>query len=316
MNYFIVALLGVLFSFKLWLLFKTKRCKSKVSLVGKTAIVTGANTGMGFETALDFAHRGAKVILACMDSADGESAKNRIISITNNPNVVVKLLDLSSLTSVRNFAKDINHNEKRLDILVNNAGVLSAASETTEDGLEMTMQINYFAPFLLTILLVDLLKRSAPSRIVNVSSALAMFAHLDINNLNKYQGTVKVYRNSKLCLIYFTKELALRLKSSKVSVFSVHPGVVQTQIFNNMKGFKKILLEFCYIFYFKTPEEGAQSQIYTAVENYLEPFTGEHFSECQVECAYRTARSKTLQKKIWEKSQELVKLKADELLKL
>lgn len=111
---------------------------------------------MGFETALDFAHRGAKVILACMDSADGESAKNRIISITNNPNVVVKLLDLSSLTSVRNFAKDINHNEKRLDILVNNAGVLSATSETTEDGLEMTMQINYFAPFLLTILLVGM----------------------------------------------------------------------------------------------------------------------------------------------------------------
>lgn len=98
---------------------------------------------------------------------------------------------------------------------------------------------------------IDLLKRSAPSRIVNVSSALAMFAHLDINNLNKYQGTVKVYRNSKLCLIYFTKELALRLKSSKVSVFSVHPGVVQTQIFNNIKGLKKILIEFCYNFYFK-----------------------------------------------------------------
>lgn len=175
MTYIIVTLIVLLLLIKLVLLIITKQCKSKVCLIGKTAIVTGANTGewevlninvyvklfcnnlgIGFETALDFAHRGAKVILACRNPAKAEDARNRIINITHNPNVVVKFVDMSSLKSVRAFAKEINQNEETLDILVNNAGAGGMAPKLTEDGLELTMQVNYFAPFLLTVLLTGI----------------------------------------------------------------------------------------------------------------------------------------------------------------
>ncbi|CAH0554359.1 unnamed protein product [Brassicogethes aeneus] len=294
---------------KLWLKIKTKTCLSKTSLVGKTAIVTGANSGIGYETALDFATRGARVILACRDQTRAEHAKQKIIELTSNPNIIVKLIDMSSLESVRNFAEEIKRTEEKLDILVNNAGSAGIKNKLTKDGLQILMQVNYFGPFLLTVLLIDLLKKSAPSRIVNVSSLMAKFAKLDPNDLNKFSGHKAAYQNSKICNILFTKELARRVKEFNISVYSIHPGAVQTNIFKVITTTHwRVLLNFFYNFYFKTAEEGAQTIIHTAIEKNIEHLSGEHFHECAKVSPYKTVGDWRLQEQIFEATEELVKL--------
>ena len=184
--------------------------------LGKTAIVTGANTGIGKETALDFALRGARVILACRNEEKAKDAARDIIAQTGSDKVVVRIVDLASFESVRAFAKLFNETEERLDILVNNAG-LGGSYRVTKDGFESVFQVNYISHFLLTLLLMEKLKKSSPSRIVNVSS----IAHdtkrsalqLDDFKLSKDKFNPFVrYGQSKLAQIVFTKELSKRLE--------------------------------------------------------------------------------------------------------
>jgi NAD(P)-dependent dehydrogenase (short-subunit alcohol dehydrogenase family) len=139
---------------KIYLKLTTKWARSPTCLLGKTVIVTGSNIGIGFYTAVDFAKRGARVILACRDYKKGESAREEIIKRTDNPNVFLKIVDMSSFESVRAFAQEINKTEDRLDILVNNAGMAIVDDEKTKDGHLMAMQVNYFSLFLLTNLLL------------------------------------------------------------------------------------------------------------------------------------------------------------------
>jgi retinol dehydrogenase-11 len=280
-------------------------CKSSKCLVGKTAIVTGANTGIGYVTALDFAKRGCRVILACRNRDRANDAKNKIVSLTGNENVVVKLIDMESLASVREFAKDINTTESRLDILVNNAGAADLPDKTTEDGLQVEMAINYFSPFLLTNLLLNLLKASAPSRVVNVSSALAkLIRSLNLDELNKFDGDWNLYNKSKLCNIYFTQELARRLEGTGVTTYSLHPGAVHTD-FQRFSSFLNYVASKC----FKTPEEGAQTSIYLSVEDGIEQYNGQHFEDCKPVKPYCAARDENTAKKLWEISEQLVGLK-------
>jgi NAD(P)-dependent dehydrogenase (short-subunit alcohol dehydrogenase family) len=145
-------------------------CRSKRRLEGKTVIITGANTGIGYETALDLAKRGARIILACRDSKRANQAASQIRKLSGNGNVIVELVDLASFDSIREFCKRIDRNEPRLDILINNAGIMACPKWTTKDGFEMQFGVNHLGHFLLTNLLLDKLKSSAPSRIVNVSS--------------------------------------------------------------------------------------------------------------------------------------------------
>lgn len=143
-------------------------------------------------------------------------------------------MDLSSFQSVRDFAEDINKNENRLDILVNNEGVLGLEDEKSKDGHLTLMQTNYYSHFILTLLLINLLKKSSPSRVVNVSSFLALWAR-NFNTDLEYQGPFFTYCNSKLCQIYFTQELAKKLQGSGVTTYSLHPGAVKTDIFKQSK---------------------------------------------------------------------------------
>ena len=185
--------------------------------LGKTTIVTGANTGIGKETALDFAKRGARVILACRNEEKAKDAARDIIAETGSDKVVVRIVDLASFESVRAFAKVINETEERLDILVNNAG-LTGSYRVTEDGYESIFQVNYISHFLLTLLLMEKLKKSAPSRIVNVSSIMheTRYADLQLDDftLSKEKfGKVKSrYAQSKLAQVVFTRELSKRLE--------------------------------------------------------------------------------------------------------
>ncbi|KAF2887869.1 hypothetical protein ILUMI_18304, partial [Ignelater luminosus] len=151
---FIVILIIPLVLFKIFQKFSTGWDHSPTCLVGKTTIVTGANTGIGFCTALDFAKRGAKVIIACRNKNKAEKARHTIIEQTGNSNVIVRIVDFTSLASVRAFARQIKETEDRLDILVNNAGVFGVANVTTDDGLNLSMHTNYFGPTLLTLLLI------------------------------------------------------------------------------------------------------------------------------------------------------------------
>nr|XP_034832563.1 retinol dehydrogenase 11-like [Maniola hyperantus] len=197
-------------------------CLSKKRLDGKTVIVTGGRMGMGLEIATDLAERGARVVIACRFEDEGEIVKKEIIKKTENEQVVFKPLDLSSIASIRKFVKEIYETEKRLDILMNNAAVGAVDEFITDDGMSFIMQVNYFGPFLLTILLLPLLKKNAtnlePARIVNTASVSHLLGAVNFDRLNniKYWYPVLFYANSKLCVVLFTHELTKRLEESKV----------------------------------------------------------------------------------------------------
>nr|XP_969508.2 PREDICTED: uncharacterized protein LOC657996 [Tribolium castaneum] len=300
---------------KIYIKFTTGWCRSKTCLVGKTAIITGANTGIGFETALDFAKRGARVILACRDEKRAEDARYKVIEETGNKNVVVKLINMSSFNSVREFAKEINETEDRLDILVNNAGAGGIGDKKSKDGHVLLMQINYFSSFLLTHLLIGLLKKTKGSRVINVSSMVAKYAkNFDVSNVDKYPGIVTVYYYSKLCNILFTKELARRLEGTEVTTYSLHPGAVKTELYRHAKNGYKLLFQFLTNIFFKTSEEGAQTTIYCSVTKRIEKYSGEHFEDCQKVASYKTVADPDLPKKLWEFTQDIVQLKPDEIL--
>lgn len=208
-------------------------CPSKATIPGKTVIVTGANTGIGKQTALELAKRGGNIILACRDMEKCEAAAKEIRGETLNHRVNARHLDLASLKSIREFAAQVTEEEEHVHILINNAAVMRCPHWTTEDGFEMQLGVNYLGHFLLTNLLLDKLKASAPSRIINVSSLAHVAGHIDFEDLNweerKYD-TKAAYCQSKLAIVLSTKELSRRLQGTGVTVNALHPGVARTEL--------------------------------------------------------------------------------------
>ncbi|XP_029451109.1 retinol dehydrogenase 11-like isoform X2 [Rhinatrema bivittatum] len=243
--------------------------QSSEDLAGKTAIVTGANTGIGKYIALDLAQRNARVLLACRSRERGQKALEEIQRETGNQNVALRIIDTSSMASVRMFAEQILQEEKRLDILVNNAGASGLPVSVTSEGLEITYATNYFGPFLLTNLLLDLMKQSASGRIVNVSSLMHKKGKVNFKQLKgeDLQNATRTftYSSSKLMNILFTNELAGRLQGTGVTANSVHPGIVRTEVMRYYGWVFRALFHFLGFFFFKSPEEGAVSSIYCAV---------------------------------------------------
>ncbi len=240
-----VSLVGVvaLHIFRLFFVVGTA-CKSKEKMNGKTVIITGANTGIGRETALDLARRGARVIIACRDENKALDALNYIKSGSANENVVFKQLDLASLSSVRRFASEVLREEERIDVLINNAGVMFTPHLLTEDGFEMQFGVNHLGHFLLTMLLLDRIKDTPNSRIVNVSSLAHMPGYLDFKDMmwEKNYSWMLAYCRSKLANIMFTNELARQLEGTGVTVYSLHPGSIRTELVRHvLNGWKKIL---------------------------------------------------------------------------
>lgn len=286
-------------------------CRSSAHMVGKVVIVTGANSGIGLETAKDLASRGAKVILACRNVRSCAAAKEEITEASGNKDVHCRQLDLASLTSVREFCSEILRTEKRLDVLINNAGAGGMGNYKTPDGLHVGMQVNYFAPFLLTCLLLPLLKSSAPSRIVNVSSMIHKYGELDFENLNmeKYWSDYQVYANSKLFLNLMTLELSQRLKNTGVTVNALHPGVAATNIFRNIPGTViRNIVEKSIGFIFQTAWEAAQTSIYLTVSPDLNEVTGKYFSDCREKKPSKVSQDPALAKRLWTESEKLVKI--------
>jgi len=306
-------------------------CHSNVSLEGKTAIVTGANTGIGKETAHDLARRGARVFLASRSEEKTLPVVEEIRAKTGNEQVFFKKLDLARITSIRAFAEDFINEEERLDILVNNAGVVSPKDETTDDGFEIHMGVNHLGHFLLTNLLLDHLEQSGPgSRVVTVSALAALLiGEVDLEDLMNSKGyshpwfppiaTYRRYANSKLANILFTQELARRLEGTGVNAYSLHPGVIQTELTRNVESsierfFISVVSYPPFSYLLKTPFEGAQTTICCAVDEALAQQSGLYYADCKAtDPDHAQLKDPQLAKKLWDLSAELVKLKEIQL---
>ncbi|XP_039217695.1 dehydrogenase/reductase SDR family member 13-like [Crotalus tigris] len=303
------ALLLGLYALLYYTLVAATRCRNAVSLRGKTVLITGANTGIGKATAVDLARRGARVILACRDKARGESAVRDIRRESGNSEVILMILDLANLNSVRTFAQTFLKSEPRLDILINNAGVFKDGQTT--DGFDLGFQVNHLAHFLLTHLLLDRLKRCAPSRVVFMSSSAHSSGKIDFQTIHKpVEGmwqALQSYSNSKLANILHTLELANRLEGTNVTCYVVHPGIVKTEIGRSCPHWLPWLLWFMKLF-FRDSDSGAQTTIYCATEEGIERLSGRYFVDCQPKVPSPQARDDQLAKKLWEFSERLLGL--------
>lgn len=228
----LVAILAVLGAAFKWYFVNGTPCRSKERMDNKTVIITGGNTGIGKETALGLAVRGARIILACRDRSRGEAAVKDIKERSGNNEVIFKQLDLASLKSVRQFSETILQEESNIDVLINNAGVMFPPYTLTEDGFELQFGVNHLGHFLLTHLLLDRIKDSAPSRILNISSHGHYMGSLDFEDMmwSKHYQAQKAYFRSKVANVMFTRELAKRLGETNVTVYAIHPGSVNTEL--------------------------------------------------------------------------------------
>lgn len=282
-------------------------------LEGKVVVITGANTGIGKETAIDLAKRGAeKVIIACRDMEKANAAVKDIIESSGNENVVCMKLDLSDSKSIREFAEAINKDEPKLNILINNAGVMVCPFGKTADGFEMQIGVNHLGHFLLTYLLLDLIKKSAPARIINVSSMAHSWGSINLEDLNseKHYDKNKAYAQSKLANVLFTRSLAKRLEGTGVTTYSLHPGVVQTELWRHLNGVQQFFMKMISPFT-KNSVQGAQTTIYCAVDPSLEKESGGYYSDCAPANCSAAAKDDNVAEKLWELSCSLLSLTWD-----
>jgi NAD(P)-dependent dehydrogenase (short-subunit alcohol dehydrogenase family) len=276
----------------------------------RVCIVTGANSGIGKETARGLAERGATVILAVRDAAKGEAARADIVGSAPDAKVEVRSLDLASAASIRAFAKAFEQKYARLDVLVDNAGVWTRARQTTKDGFEATFGVNHLGTFLLTRLLVPLLEKSAPSRVVVLSSALHYQGAIDWDDLmferRSFNGTA-AYNQSKLANVLFTKALARRLAGKGVTVNAVHPGVVSTELMREMPDLVKKIAGL----FLLSPAAGARTSLHVATSDECATTTGAYFAKSRPKVAAKRARDEADQERLWEVSERLLGLEPE-----
>lgn len=294
-----------------------KRYLSKKKLCGRVVVITGGNSGIGYATAVDLAKRKARIILACRDRKKGEDSADKIRKISKNTNVIFKHLDLASFSSVTQFARMILTTETRLDVLINNAGLMASPLWRSEDGYEMQLAVNYLGHFLLTNLLVNLLKKSQ-GKIINLTSYMYKMGRINFHDLNseKSYDPWKAYYQSKLANVLFTRELSKRLESFQVTVNAVHPGMVATNLGQHslfkLPGLRCFLFPLIWLMW-KSPEEAASSIIYLIVSEKVEGMTGLYFSNCKEQELEQHAMDDGVAKKLWEKSMDLVGLQKSNL---
>lgn len=277
---------------------------------GKFAVVTGGNSGIGFEIAAGLAERGARVTIAVRNLEKGAVAAQRLRERTG-ADVAVAALDLASLASVRRCAADLLAGLDALHVLVNNAGLTVSRRALTEDGLETTFQVNHLGPFLLTNLLLDRLRASAPARIVNVSSgAHKRSKGLDFDDLQRERRRFRgmaAYSDSKLCNVAFTRELARRLDGTGVTANAFHPGFVRTNF--SGEGDTRLLG-----FFFKigsvaarSPRKGAETGLHLATSPGVEGVSGEYFFNCRPARISKAAADDDAARRLWRVSEELAR---------
>jgi len=274
---------------------------------GKVCLLTGATRGIGRAAADALARTGITLGLVGRDSARVKETVAAVRASSGNTEVEGLVADLSSGAEVRRLAADVRARYPRLDVLVNNAGAIFTRREETAEGIEKTMALNHLGYFLLTLELLDLLKRSAPSRVVNVASEAHRGMRLDfgdLENRKSYSG-LRVYGQSKLMNVLFTEELARRLDGTRVTANSLHPGVVATGFGKNTPGLFRTLVGIAAPF-MTTPEKGAETLVYLATSAEVEGVSGKYFSKCREVRPSPAARDPEAARKLWEASERLV----------
>jgi NAD(P)-dependent dehydrogenase (short-subunit alcohol dehydrogenase family) len=267
----------------------------------KICIVTGATSGIGLVTVRALAQQGATVIAVARDPDKGAAAVARIRQETGNRGVEMLLADLSAQDQVRRMAREFQRRHSRLDVLVNNAGAFFWRRRLSADGIEMTFAVNYLSAFLLTNLLLDTFRASAPARIVNVSSRSHRSAHIDFDDLegrHQYRG-MAAYGRSKLALLLFTYELARRLEGTQVTVNALHPGFVATHIGQNNRWLVKLASPLLKLIA-RSPEEGAQTSIYLATSPEVEGVSGQYFVDAKPVPSAPASYDEAAARRLWE----------------
>ena len=282
----------------------------------KTVVVTGGNNGIGLETAVGLSTLGAHVVITARNQAKGEAALADIKDRSQSDSVQLMLADFASLSSIRDFAANFKKDHDRLDVLVNNAGGVNTSRSETQDGFETTFGVNHLGYFLVTNLLLDMLKASAPARVVSVSSR----AHErrkgmnfdDLNSKQSYSG-MGVYGDSKLANVLFTYELARRLKGSGVTANCLHPGVVRSGFGQNNGGFISFAFKSFYTLLTpvtKSNAQGAKTSIYLASSPEVEGVTGKYFADSKETPSSPASHDEEAAKRLWEISEQMTGLAA------
>jgi len=273
----------------------------------KICIVTGSNSGIGKETALALSNMGATVIMVVRDKERGEKAQNEIINTTGNHNTDLMICDLSSMDSVRKFSKEFIGKYDKLNVLINNAGAVFRKRQTTVDGFERTLAVNYLGHFLLTYELLPLLKSSAPSRIINLSSGLSGKIDLDDLQSEKNFRGMTAYSTVKLMVMMWTYELARHLQGTGVTANVVLPGFTRTNLGRNSWLYS---LGYLIVRPFQiSAKKGAETSVYLASSDEIEGVTEKCFSKMHEITTSPASYDQQTQKQLWDKTIELLGLK-------
>lgn len=277
---------------------------------GKIVLITGANSGIGFEASLKLARMGAEVVMVARDATKAERAVAEIKSRSGSQKVSCLLCDFASQTAIRALASAFSAKFLRLDVLINNAGSVNDHRQLTSDGIEQTFAVNHLGYFLLSNLLLDLLKKSAPARVVNVSSIAQRDGVIDFDNLNYEHGgysTMKAYARSKLSNVLFTRELARRLAGTGVTVNCLHPGTVATNIWAHAPWFARPFLKAAKLFMISA-EQGGDRIVYLATSPAVDGESGGYYEKDRRVEPSLLARDEKLARKLCDVSAQLVKL--------
>ena len=274
---------------------------------GKNCLITGATSGIGEATAIELAKKGANIFFIARSEAKAKLLQEQLLQINGQENSYI-IADLSAQEEVKRAAKEFLSLDKPLHVLLNNAGIINLERRETVDKFEEVFAVNHLAYFTLTILLLDLIKNSSPSRIINVSSAAHAFVNdIDLDDLqsNKAFKPMNVYGKSKLANILFTRELAKQLKGHNVTVNCLHPGFVATNFGTQNDSFwgklaMKILTPFA-----RNSHRGASSSIYLCTSDEVKEVTGQYFYDCKIGKLTSAAQNEEKAKGLWTQSEEL-----------
>jgi NAD(P)-dependent dehydrogenase (short-subunit alcohol dehydrogenase family) len=271
----------------------------------KIVLITGATSGVGKETAKGLASLDATIVMTARDRNKGIATKNEIIQATNNKNIDVIYCDLASFESIRNCCNEFQTKYQSLHVLINNAAVWDFKRRESKDGIENIFATNYLAPFLMTNLLLDVIQKSKPARIINVTSGLhsGIINFDDIEFKHNFSG-MKAYGQSKLAIILFTRLLAEKLKGTGVTVNCVHPGMNRTNLGRDAGTFSRIGFKLLG----KDPKKGAETSLYLASSKEVENVTGEYFVKGKIKQSSKESYDMDLAKKLWELSKKYVNL--------
>ena len=279
------------------------------NLENKVCLITGATNGIGEEAAKELNKMGAEIVFVARNEDKGEQLKAELKEATGKEPTMI-LANLSSQAEVKSAAEKFLSMEKPLDILLNNAGIMNRERNITEDGLEEVFSVNHLAYFTFTLMLIDKLKSTEGSRVVNVASGAHQFVkEMNFGDLQseKVFKPMQVYGQSKLANILFTKSLANKLADHGVTVNCLHPGFVSTGIGSNNKGIWNILMSLARPFARKT-DKGAETSVYLCSSPEVKDISGEYFVDCKIEKVSDAAKSSDQADKLWEISSELTGL--------